>query len=213
MEEWATQRGCSIAKTRFFANDHVPRLDDIDWLIVMGGPMSVNDEDTLPWLIAEKRFIAAAIQAGKTVLGFCLGSQIIAHVLGAQVKKNTCKEIGWFDLRFTEAGLTSRAFARFPRTLKVFQWHGETFDVPKQAALAATNEICTNQALVYGDRVVGMQFHLEVTQDDVRAWIRHGSDDLTNEKHVQTPGEMLDRPADFERIKKHMYGLLDDLAG
>lgn len=213
IKEWAGKRGWSITKTSFFSGDSIPDLDDIDWLVVMGGPMSVNDEQTLAWLKPEKQFIASAIYAGKTVLGFCLGSQLIANALGAKVQKNKNKEIGWFDIQMTPAGLSSKAFSRFPKRLKIFEWHGETFDIPDKALLAATNDICINQALIYGDRVVGMQFHPEVTQDDVRKWIAHGLDELTNEKYIQPAGEMLDKKDDFERLKKYMYCMLDDLAG
>jgi GMP synthase-like glutamine amidotransferase len=212
IEEWAKKRGWTITKTSFFAGEPVPSLDDVDWLVVMGGPMSVNDEDTLPWLKPEKQFIASAIQAKKTVLGFCLGSQLIANALGAKVKKNAHKEIGWFELRFTKAGLGSKAFKRFPKRLTVYQWHGETFDIPVKASLAATNDICSNQALVHGDRVIGMQFHLEVTKNDVESWIKHGPEDLTNDKYVQKPQEMLDNKSGFESIRKYMHFMLDDLA-
>jgi GMP synthase-like glutamine amidotransferase len=212
IEEWAGKRGWSITKTSFFSGDFLPRLDDIDWLVLMGGPMSVNDEQTLAWLKPEKQFIASAIHTGKTVLGFCLGSQLIANALGARVQKNKHKEIGWFDIQMTPAGLASKAFSRFPKRFTVYQWHGETFDIPDKALLAATNDICTNQALIYGDRVVGMQFHPEVTQEDVRKWIAAGQEELTNEKYIQTAREMLDKKDDFERIKKYMYYMLDDLA-
>jgi GMP synthase-like glutamine amidotransferase len=213
IEEWAHKRSWSITKTSFFSGDPIPKLDDIDWLVVMGGPMSVNDEQALAWLKPEKQFIASAIHAGKTVLGFCLGSQLIANALGAKVQKNRHKEIGWFDIRMTPAALASKAFSRFPKRLRIFQWHGETFDIPDKAMIAATNDICTNQALLYGDKVIGMQFHPEVTQDDVRKWIVAGSNELTNEKYIQTAREMLDKKDDFERIKKYMYYMLDDLAG
>jgi GMP synthase-like glutamine amidotransferase len=213
IEEWAKKRGWTITKTSFFAGEPIPRLEDIDWLVVMGGPMSVNDEHTLAWLKPEKQFIASVIQAGKTVLGFCLGSQLIANALGAKVQKNKYKEIGWYELRFTEKGRSIKALSRFPERLTVYQWHGETFDVPIKATLAATNEICMNQALIFGERVIGMQFHLEVTRDDVAAWIKHGPEDLTNDRYVQTPEKMLDDKKGFAEIKKHMNYMLDDLAG
>lgn len=213
IEEWARKRGWSITKTSFFSGDSIPKLDDIDWLVVMGGPMSVNDEQTLAWLKPEKQFIASAIHAGKTVLGFCLGSQLIADALGAKVQKNRYKEIGWFELRFTKAGRSIKAFSRFPERLTVYQWHGETFDIPAKAALAATNDICTNQAFVFGEHVIGMQFHLEVTRDDVASWIQHGPEDLTNDTYIQSPEKMLGNKQGFAEIKKYMNIMLDDLAG
>jgi GMP synthase-like glutamine amidotransferase len=213
IEEWARKRDWKITKTLLYAGDTMPHLDAIDWLVVMGGPMSVNDEPTLPWLKQEKRFIASAIAQGKTVLGFCLGSQLIANALGATVRRNKYKEIGWFDVEMTESGLALKAFSRFPKRLKVFQWHGDTFDIPQKASLAATGETCRNQAVAFGERVIGIQFHLEVTQENVRQWILHGTDELTNEKYVQAAGEMLARKDDFDKIKASMYAMLDDLAG
>jgi GMP synthase-like glutamine amidotransferase len=212
IEEWAKKRGWAITKTSFFAGEPIPSLDDVDWLVVMGGPMSVNDEDTLPWLKPEKQFIASAIQAKKTVLGFCLGSQLIANALGAKVKKNAHKEIGWFDVHQTDKALASKAFRHFPKRLTVYQWHGETFDVPAKASLFATGDVCRNQTLAYGERVIGMQFHLEVTRNDVEAWIRHGADDLADGKYVQTVTQMLDNKDGYESIKKYMHFMLDDLA-
>jgi GMP synthase (glutamine-hydrolysing) len=213
MEEWIRQKKYFLSRTRLFATEPLPKINEIDWLLVMGGPMSVNDEDTLPWLKEEKQFVRRAIDAGKTVLGFCLGSQMIANVLGARVYKNPCKEIGWFDLDLTKEGLASGAFCQFPQRLKVYQWHGETFDLPQGCTLAATSQYCKNQAFVFNERAMGMQFHLEVTQEDVRSWTVNASDELTNEKHIQSPDQMLGRTEEFGRIKKHMFRLLDNLAG
>jgi GMP synthase (glutamine-hydrolysing) len=213
MEDWIRQKKYSLSRTRLFANDPLPEINDIDWLLVMGGPMSVNDEDTLPWLIKEKQFVKRAIDTGKTVLGFCLGSQMIANVLGARVYKNPCKEIGWFDLDLTKEGQASGAFSRFPKQLKVYQWHGETFDLPQGCALAATSQYCKNQALVFNERVIGMQFHLEVTREDVRSWTVNAANELTDENYIQSPDEMLGRTEEFGSLKKYMFRLLDNLTG
>ena len=212
IEEWARKRDCPITKTSFFDGKALPKLDEIDWLVIMGGPMSVNDENVFPWLKDEKRFIKSAIDAGKTVLGFCLGSQLMANALGAKVSKNRYKEIGWYELKLTKTGRSIKALSRFPDRLIAYQWHGETFNIPKNAALAATGDVCANQAFVFGGRVIGMQFHLEVSRDDVAAWIKSGPDDLTNDKYVQTPEKMLGNEKGFTEIKKYMTMMLDDLA-
>jgi GMP synthase (glutamine-hydrolysing) len=213
MEEWIRQKKYSLSYTRLFANDPLPDINEIDWLLVMGGAMSVNDGDTIPWLKKEKQYVKLAIDAGKTVLGFCLGSQMIANVLGARVYKNPCKEIGWFDLDLTGEGFASRAFSRFPRRLKVLQWHGETFDLPQGCTLVATSPYCKNQAFVFNERVIGMQFHLEVTREDVQSWTVNAANELTKENYIQSPDEMLGKTEEFGSLKKHMFRLLDNLAG
>jgi len=213
IDEWIRARNHTITKTLLFDNTTFPDVDKIDLLVVMGGPMSVNDEHFLPWLKEEKRFIKQTIDAEKIVVGFCLGAQLIANVLGGRVYKNEHKEIGWADLRITDAGLSSKAFAGFPKQLSVFQWHGETFEIPQLSRLAATNDACRNQALIYNDRVVGLQFHLEVGEADVTAWIENGADELTEGKYVQTKEQMLGDTGKFTDMRKWLFGLMDNMAG
>ena len=148
-------RGHALATTGLYAGDNLPALGDFDVLIVMGGPMSIHDESEYPWLRPEKELIAAAIGEGKKVLGVCLGAQLIAAVCGARVYPNPVKEIGWFPVRWIPTG----------RETPYFHWHGETFDLPKGAELLASTGLCENQAFRVGDRVMGVQFHPEVTPE------------------------------------------------
>ena len=157
-----------------YADLYQPALAPIDpsaysALIFMGGPMSVNDP--LPYLRREESYIRDAIGRGTPVLGVCLGSQLIAHALGAAVRRNPVKEIGWFDLDFTAAAARDPLFAGLSRET-VFHWHGETFDLPPGAELLASSQRCRNQAFCIGDAVYGMQFHLEVTPEMVADWCR-----------------------------------------
>src|SRR5688572_8821838 len=131
IEQWLTRAGAHIATVELFASQPLPAVADVDLLIAMGGPMSVNDEREYPWLVAEKRLIRDAIEAGRPVLGVCLGSQLIASALGARVYPNHVKEIGWFPVTATHDG--SQDVFRFPPSLQVFHWHGETFDLPEGA--------------------------------------------------------------------------------
>ncbi|MBU0964972.1 MAG: gamma-glutamyl-gamma-aminobutyrate hydrolase family protein, partial [Proteobacteria bacterium] len=137
---WLAAAGFEITSTRFFASAELPDLNMIDLLVVMGGPMSVNDEAELPWLVLEKRFIREAIEAGKPVLGICLGAQLIASALGARIYPNPVKEIGWLPIQGISAN--DSAVFRFPETEKVFHWHGETFDLPAGAIRLAKSEGC-----------------------------------------------------------------------
>ena len=125
---WLESRSARVTSTRFFEDSRLPGVTDIDWLVVLGGPMSANDEETRPWLSVEKRFIAEAVAGEKVVLGICLGAQLIASALGARVYPNPQPEIGWFPIERTRPGGLA-----LPARADVFHWHGETFDLPPGA--------------------------------------------------------------------------------
>jgi GMP synthase-like glutamine amidotransferase len=139
-----------------------------DALIFMGGPMSVNDD--LPYLRGEEGLIRDAIRRGIPVLGICLGSQLIAHALGVEVRRCARKEIGWFDIELTPAARRDPLFAGLANREIVFHWHGETFDLPEGAVLLASSERCRNQAFRLGESVYGLQFHPEVTPGMIADW-------------------------------------------
>ncbi|MBF0460212.1 MAG: type 1 glutamine amidotransferase [Magnetococcales bacterium] len=206
---WARQHGHAVSSTRFFQCDRLPALDQVDFLIIMGGPMSIHDEDFFPWLIEEKQWIAQAIQAGKPVLGICLGAQLIASVLGAKVYRNRCKEIGWFPVRkmplVSETPLTDW----LPTALETFHWHGETFDLPAGAVHLAASAACHNQAFLYDQRVMGLQFHLETTPESASLLLTHCADDLQpGGEYVQTGREIQEKAEHFSRINHVMENLL-----
>ncbi len=178
--------------------------------------MSVNDEELHPWLIAEKRFIAQAIRRGKAVLGVCLGAQLIAAALGARVYPNGEKEIGWFPVYSLPAPETFPAEAvpsfRFPEESLVFHWHGETFDLPTGAVHLARSGACLNQAFQYGRRVVGLQFHLEMTPQAVHELVDDGRDELVPARCIQSEAEILSAPAErYAENNRLMAALLSFL--
>lgn len=191
IEHWLNGRGASVSWTRFFESTELPTLETFDLIIALGGPMSVNDEADLPWLRAEKRFIAAAIEARKAVLGICLGAQLIASALGAPVYPNTEKEIGWFPIA---AEPHRPGCFRFPDTVRVFHWHGETFALPTGAARLASSAVCRNQAFQIGTRVLGLQFHLETTPESADAIISNCNHDLVPERFIQTESALRATP-------------------
>ena len=153
------------------SGSHLPKLDTLTHLVILGGPMNVYEEDRYPFLIEEDLFIKEAIQRGKSILGICLGAQLIAKALGAKVSKASTKEIGWYDVSLTRIGSIDPFFSRLPKTFSVFQWHGDTFEIPHGAVLIATSSPVSHQAFRYGDNVYGLQFHLEVTQEIIRDWM------------------------------------------
>lgn len=179
-----------VTVTKFFEDPTLPDADDLDLLVIMGGPMSVNDEAGYPWLAAEKQFIRKAIEKDKAVIGICLGAQLIANALGAAVRPNGTKEIGWFPITAEPASYTEDIFS-FPQELLVFHWHGETFDLPDGAIRLARSDACENQAFQLGRRVIGMQFHLETTPDAARDLVHHCRDELRPSRYVQSEAEIL----------------------
>jgi len=149
----------------------LPKLDHFTHIVILGGPMSVYEEDRYPFLREEDLFIKEAIQRGKSILGICLGAQLIAKALGARVYKAPVKEIGWHDVSLTRIGSVDPFFSQLPKTFSVFQWHEDTFEIPHSAILIATSSLVPYQAFRYGDNAYGLQFHLEVTQEMIRGWM------------------------------------------
>ncbi|MEW6261934.1 MAG: type 1 glutamine amidotransferase [Thermodesulfobacteriota bacterium] len=211
MAWWLKDQGADLSYTRFFENPALPKVNGLDLIIVMGGPMSVNDELTLPWLGPEKQFIREAIGQGTPVLGVCLGAQLIAGALGARVYRNAQKEIGWFPIEATPGG---KDVFRFPPQCTVFHWHGETFDLPDRSVRLAGSAACANQAFQLGRRVIGLQFHLETTPESARAIIDNCGDELIPGTYVQTKPELLEVPqAAYTEINRLMDEVLAYITG
>jgi GMP synthase (glutamine-hydrolysing) len=206
IEEWAKARGAVISVSQLFNNDPLPDPEHFDWLVVMGGPMGIYDHDEHPWLVAEKQFIRQAVNADKTVLGICLGAQLIADVLGAEVYPGPQKEIGWFPVR-REAGAPDL----LPEELTVFHWHGDTFDLPAGAIPLASSTTCRNQGFIYNDRVVALQFHMETTPESMEALIENCGDELVDVPGIQTGKQMRAGLSNIGTINTAMYALLDQL--
>ncbi|WP_017873959.1 glutamine amidotransferase-related protein [Candidatus Caldatribacterium saccharofermentans] len=147
-----------------------PSVKPYGALVILGGPMGAYEEDRYPYLFQVERLIREAYHAGLPTLGVCLGGQLIARAFGAWVGPSMVKEIGWYRIRLTEEGKSSPLFAGLPDDFFVFQWHGDTFALPKGAVLLASGDSCRNQAFVYGERIFALQFHLEVTEAMVALW-------------------------------------------
>jgi GMP synthase-like glutamine amidotransferase len=186
---WLGSAEYEIGHTRLFESAELPALDELDLLVVMGGPMSVNDEAAYPWLADEKRFIGRAIAADKPVLGVCLGAQLIASSLGARVYPNRHKEIGWHPVQGIP--LSDASGFQFPAMLDVFHWHGETFELPPGAVHLARSAGCEHQAFQLGKSVIGLQFHLETTPQSAKALVQNCRDELVASQYVQSEEEIL----------------------
>jgi GMP synthase (glutamine-hydrolysing) len=140
-------------------------------LIVMGGPMNVDETDRHPFLADEVKWIRQSVDSGLPVLGICLGSQLLAKALGSRVYPNRVKEIGWYEIGLTAATESDPLLGDCRPTETVFQWHGDTFDLPEGAVQLARSEQCENQAFRYGRAAYGLQFHLEVTPEIIASWL------------------------------------------
>ena len=210
IENWAEDRGHEMSKTLLFDGQELPGIDEFDWLVIMGGPMNIYEEDKYPWLASEKRFIRDASASNKIVLGICLGGQLIADVLGGKVRRNLYKEIGWHPVKLTPEGQKSRIFGVLPNTFMAFHWHGDTFEIPPQALRAAESESCANQAFALG-KAIGLQFHLESSMDSVDHLIENCSNELVDGKYIQSQEEILSHVDRFQETNRLMALFLDTM--
>ncbi len=213
IETWAAQRSSAITGTRMWLEEPLPAMHDLDWLVVMGGPMGVYEEAQYPWLAAEIDFIADAIHRGKTVLGICLGAQLIAAAMGARVYPGPNREIGWWQVELTEQAGKTDMSDFLPSPLTVLQWHGDTFDLPRGAIPLARGDLVENQAFLYDGRVLGLQFHLESTYDSLVELATHCGDEIAaGGERVQTADEILAAaPAMCRQCNKYMWAMLEHL--
>ncbi len=171
--------------------DARPDMSRYDGLVILGGPMNCDQVDRYPHLATEVELAQVAIGAGKPVLGICLGSQVLARALGARVKRNPVKEIGWYELKPTAEGELDPLFRHLKGGQQIFQWHGDTFDIPDHAVRLAESPDCANQAFRYGDNVYGLQFHLEVDEPMIERWL-HAA---VNMRELEGMGDGADRAA------------------
>jgi GMP synthase (glutamine-hydrolysing) len=206
--DWIEERGHTLRRVRLYDSEPLPELDDLDWLVVMGGPMSVHDEPLYPWLTTEKRLIESAIRTGRAVLGICLGAQLIADVLGARVYRNRHREIGWYPVFRTPDSARSPVFGDLPVWFTAFHWHGETFDIPAGGLRLAETEATRNQAFEYGT-AWGLQFHLEATQESIELLIGGAGEEIGDGPYEQTVFEMLGDTSVFSVLSPLLYSVLD----
>lgn len=207
--DWVAARGHRLTFTHLYRGEISPPVEQFDWLVIMGGPMNIYEHRFHPWLREEKLFIDRAIQSGKTVLGVCLGAQLIADVLGAKVFQNMEKEIGWLPIKLHDGA--DRFFPGAPHEFTVFHWHGDTFSLPPGATCLASSAGCAQQAFAHGDRVVGLQFHIETTPASVAALVENCGNELTGGKYIQKANEITGNHAHFAPNHQILAKLLEQL--
>jgi GMP synthase (glutamine-hydrolysing) len=210
---WAGERRHAVNGSMIFNGEPLPALDSFDLLVMMGGYMSVYEEDLHPWLVGEKKFVRQAVREGKAMLGVCLGAQLIASALGAAVRKNRCREIGWFPVTLTPEGERAPIIEGWPKTIEAFHWHGDTFDLPEGAVRLAESDACVNQAFLFGDRTVALQFHVETTADSVMRLVTGCGEELDGSgPYVQSADAILANRDPLPELPKLLFPMLDRLA-
>jgi GMP synthase-like glutamine amidotransferase len=210
IEAWARSRGHDLSKTSLYAGEPLPRMSDFDWLIILGGPMNIYEEDRYPWLSKEKEFIHQAIASDKIVLGICLGAQLMADELGSKVQRNVHREIGWFPVKLTPQSKASRIFRVLPEEFMALHWHGDTFELPPGAVHTAESQACKNQAFELG-KAIGLQFHLESSLGSLERLLLNSADELTDGQYVQKPEEILTHLDRFPELCRLMDIFLDNI--
>lgn len=206
IEYWVIERKYAISSTKIFKNEPFPNIETFDLLIILGGPMSINDNSK--WIKKEKLFIESAIQKNKKVLGICLGAQFIASVLGEKVFKSQKKEIGWFPIQIIENKKFENPIEEFEKEIMVFHWHGETFNIPKKAFHLAKSLACENQAFIFNKKVIALQFHLEITEKSLKKMITFGENELIKDEFIQSKVNMNNFNDTILECNKRMFLLL-----
>ncbi len=171
-EDVLVEHGATVRRIELDEGDALPDWRAADAIVVMGGPMSVHDEATLPWLRTEKAWIADAVRAGVPLFGACLGVQLLAVSLGAEVRPGPKPEVGILPVFLTDEAANDPVFAELPSELLTLQWHGDTFTLPDGAVLLASSPAYPNQAFRWGEHAYGVQFHLEVSREMAEEWAR-----------------------------------------
>lgn len=185
IEDWILAKGHSLTEYHLYNDPRLPLIAEFDMLIIMGGPMSVNNEREYPWLAAEKELIRRCKETEKPVLGICLGAQLIASALGNRVFQGKHTEIGWFPVEFNQAEEVIKLFPGLPVTATVFHWHGDTFDLPEGAVLLSSSSITPVQAYIANRKLLALQFHLEVKPENISLMINYAGEELVSSTYIQ----------------------------
>lgn len=207
---WLQGRGLSLRDVRLWENDPLPDQPPA-WLVIMGGPMNIHEHDRHPWLVREKAFIRQCIDAGTTLVGVCLGAQLLADALGARVQSGE-PEIGWFPVRPVRDHPLTRHFRDEPRVL---HWHSDRFDIPEGSVHLLASDACPSQAFLHGDRLLGLQFHIEMDEPGLDTLSRECAEELdASRRWVQNRETLLRRARWHDReCRDRLHALLDDFAG
>ncbi|MCC9137125.1 type 1 glutamine amidotransferase [Pontibacter silvestris] len=211
IQTWIEEHHHTVTGTVMDADAVLPPVDDFDLLIVLGGIMGAYEEDAYPWLIKEKEFIREAVKRKKFVLGICLGAQLIADALGGKAYPHAHQEIGWCNISLNEQAASVPFLKGLPENFTAFQFHGDTFLLPEGAKVAASNEACANQLFVYGEHVVGAQFHPEYDEQIISHLMKYSKGKLAAGPYVQDAVSWLNQEEHKKNMKAFLYTLLGNI--
>jgi GMP synthase-like glutamine amidotransferase len=191
---WAAKKGYRLHQTYVCNGETLPKLDEFDWLMVMGGTQHAWDEQGNSWLQAEKKLVAETLASGKPFLGICFGAQILAEALGGRLFPNQHREIGWHEVTLTRPGQDSFLFENIPASFDSFHWHSDHFSLPRNCTRLAFSKATENQAFVCKNRpAVGFQFHPEYTREMVAYYAAANRQDWKADEFVSPAEEILAR--------------------
>ncbi len=183
-------------------------LNGYSGLCLMGGPMSVNDD--LPWIPKELALIRQAVERDIPVVGHCLGGQLLSKAIGGVVTQNAVKEIGWGEVRVTDALAAEDWLENGDQPINVFHWHGETFSIPPNGMRILESTYCANQAFILNNRHVGLQCHVEMTPEMIRTWCENGAEEID-----ASPGPAVQSAAvmqtDLETQTRQLHAIADKI--
>lgn len=207
---WAHKRGHTMQTVALYDDMPIPDTHQYDMLLIMGGPMSLHDQDLYPWLIAEKNAIKAAIAGKKQVLGICLGAQLIADALGARITNLPSPEIGWFPITLSDTAASYPILRQIHPQTMMFHWHAQQYDLPKNAVALFSSNACANQGFLYEHHVLALQCRPEVTQHMLNTMIAHGAHELVESRNVQSASHIKENAHHIPKTTAFLYQLLDN---
>jgi GMP synthase-like glutamine amidotransferase len=210
IDDWIKQKGYTVKISRTFLREPYPGMEYFDWLIIMGGTMSVFEEEKYNWLKTEKEFIRQSVESGKIILGICFGAQLVAEVLGAKVYQAKEKEIGWFPVNLIKSNLPS-ILKTLPANPTVFHWHGDTFDLPEGAIHLASSEANVNQAFLYRNKVLALQYHHEINKKAMNLMLENMGKQLKKDRYVQAADEIMSGANHINENNLIMFMIMDFL--
>ncbi len=210
IEDWIRQRGHFLGLTRFYEQYEFPDIEQIDWLIVLGGSMSANDDSLFGWMREEKNFIQAFIQTGKPVIGICLGAQVLAQLIGGRVYSGDEREIGWFPVHLTKS--SGSIFDGMAQSFTPFHSHSDTFELPAGVESLAYSAAYPNQAFIFEKHIIGLQFHLEADTAWIQKFFDVNKETIRPDRYVQDLKTILSQNEFIRLNRQNLFILFDNIS-
>jgi GMP synthase (glutamine-hydrolysing) len=211
IETWAKKNNHVIRKVNPYRGETLPKIDNFDFIVIMGGPQSPMKIEKAPYLLDEIELIKKAIKQEKCILGICLGAQLVAEALGAKTEPSPHREVGMYLVELLDGANNDPVFSHFPNKFEAMHWHDDMPGLPQEAVLLARSEGCPRQAFRYGDRIYGLQFHFEMTESLLKGMVENCLADLIeNGKYVRPVKEILE--TDCSEINLKLESVLDYLS-